>query len=181
MLFSSSWLFVFQVKVCACPGRDRRTDEASLAKRLSVETAGAAAARSGHKTGPQHSNITGLGNSKVRHSSALHLQDSAALGILSSTENDHEIGSAEGEQWFTIRVRGRTNFEILKRVAEGLELRSQHQRIKKRKLNTGVGVVADQQQQQRTHQVLHQQQQQNQQSMQLNDVKREVEIVDSDG
>ncbi|OQR79462.1 cellular tumor antigen p53-like [Tropilaelaps mercedesae] len=168
---------VVEVKVCACPGRDRRTDEASLAKRLSMETSGGA--RAVHRGGAQHSNTAGSGlsgHTRLKFT-PVAAQDSSALGVVGTTDNEHETGP-DGEQLFTIRVRGRANFEILKRVAEGLELRAQHQRVKKRKLTNGSsvsGTVMLPGEQQRSN-VQHQQQ-----AITMSEVRREGDIVYSDG
>lgn len=151
-----------QVKVCACPGRDRRTDETTLAKRLSMESSGATA-RAGHRSSGQHS-MAISGHTRLRSAPGAG-SESASISILNSTDNEHETGQ-DGEV-FSIRVRGRTNFEILKRVAEGLELRAQHQRVKKRKVSGAID-------QQRV-------QLQQQQNLTATEVKREGEIVYSDG
>lgn len=153
---------VVEVKVCACPGRDRRTDETTLAKRLSMESSGATA-RAGHRSSGQHS-MAISGHTRLRSAPGAG-SESASISILNSTDNEHETGQ-DGEV-FSIRVRGRTNFEILKRVAEGLELRAQHQRVKKRKVSGAID-------QQRV-------QLQQQQNLTATEVKREGEIVYSDG
>ncbi|XP_003739832.1 cellular tumor antigen p53 [Galendromus occidentalis] len=127
---------VVEVKVCACPGRDRRHDETTLVKRLSMETA---------KGKAKHSGSAG-------HTKAVKLSQETNLNLSNAEEHD----TASEEQWYTIRVKGKSNFEILKRVAEGLELRSA-QKLKKRKLTDSRN--------------------QNQPT----DVKREVDIVYSDG
>lgn len=130
---------VVEVKVCACPGRDRRHDETALVKRLSMETV-----KSSARTG-QHSGSGG-------HAKALKPSLDTTLNL--STVEEHDPASED--QWYSIRVKGKSNFEILKRVAEGLELRSA-QKLKKRKLTDTRNQT------------------------QTTDVKREVDIVYSDG
>lgn len=82
----------FEARICACPGRDRKTEEENAAK-----------ARSGKQLKKRKSASGQDGTeAEKKHKSA------------SSADDDDEV--------FTLRVRGRQNYEILKKINDAFEL-----------------------------------------------------------
>ncbi|XP_069806489.1 cellular tumor antigen p53-like [Dendropsophus ebraccatus] len=88
----------FEVRICACPGRDRRTEEDNYQKKRELKT----------------------GGKRVLPSSAI--LDSALPK--KKCPSDEEI--------FTIQVKGRERYEMLKKVNEALELQD---KVDQQKLN----------------------------------------------
>ncbi|KAM4676363.1 cellular tumor antigen p53 [Discoglossus pictus] len=81
----------FEVRVCACPGRDRRTEEENYIK----------------KKGPKSNGKRGFPNSSV--------PDVVLLKKRAVVE----------EEVFTLQVRGRKRYEMLKEINDALELKEQ--------------------------------------------------------
>ncbi|KAM8881152.1 cellular tumor antigen p53 [Synchiropus picturatus] len=81
----------FEARICACPGRDRKTEEENGTKQ---------------KSGKQ-------------------LKKRKSPTLPESTECNKKTksaSSAEDDEVFTLRVRGRQNFEMLKKINDALEL-----------------------------------------------------------
>ncbi|KAI5609554.1 cellular tumor antigen p53 isoform X1, partial [Silurus asotus] len=86
----------FEVRVCACPGRDRKTEEENLSKKTSGKTA------SGIK----------------RKSSGIESQ------VTPNAESSKKIkiDSSSEEEIFILQVRGKDRFNMLKKINDSLEL-----------------------------------------------------------
>ncbi|XP_028330509.1 cellular tumor antigen p53 [Gouania willdenowi] len=93
----------FEVRVCACPGRDRKTEEENHSK-----------SQSEPKPKP------------IKKRKSTPAPDSTSVkktkAVSSADEEDKEV--------FVLHVRGRKNFEILKKVNEGLELVDKENKVK---------------------------------------------------
>ena len=114
----------FEVKICACPGRDRTTDEKKLAKE---KLSGNSAANNPEttkttKTQPQTQKakqgttapVLANGTQEAPKPKDKYDQISIKSICLPNEEENQEI--------FTIKVRGRKNYEILKNLNEALEI-----------------------------------------------------------
>ncbi|XP_036453058.1 cellular tumor antigen p53-like [Colossoma macropomum] len=88
----------FEVRVCACPGRDRKTEEENLGKNT-VKTA----------TGAK------------RKSSVLDLI-STTLNAESSSSKKIKMDSSGEEEIFVLHVRGKDRYNMLKKINDSLEL-----------------------------------------------------------
>ncbi|KAM9425397.1 cellular tumor antigen p53 [Pholidichthys leucotaenia] len=80
----------FEVRVCACPGRDRKTEEANKGKTQNEP------------------------KEQKKRKSAPTSDTNAKKKSVSSGEEDKE--------WYSLRVRGRERYEMLKQINDGLEL-----------------------------------------------------------
>ncbi|KAI1903327.1 hypothetical protein AGOR_G00026060 [Albula goreensis] len=89
----------FEVRVCACPGRDKKTEEDNFRK-LQEKTAGKTT--SGTKR-------------SFKESSQPAQRPEGSKKMKSNSSNDEEI--------FTLQVRGRERYEMLKKINESLELK----------------------------------------------------------
>ncbi|NP_571402.1 cellular tumor antigen p53 isoform X2 [Danio rerio] len=89
----------FEVRVCACPGRDRKTEESNFKKDQETKTMA--------KT------TTGTKRSLVKESSSATLRPEGSKKAK---------GSSSDEEIFTLQVRGRERYEILKKLNDSLEL-----------------------------------------------------------
>ncbi|MCJ8750171.1 hypothetical protein PDJAM_G00259480 [Pangasius djambal] len=83
----------FEVRVCACPGRDRKTEENNFRKQQEPKTSGKTLTKRSMKDPPSHSEAS----KKSKNSSS-----------------DDEI--------YTLQVRGKERYEFLKKINDGLEL-----------------------------------------------------------
>ncbi|XDV21053.1 hypothetical protein PO909_026237 [Leuciscus waleckii] len=90
----------FEVRVCACPGRDRKTEESNFRK--DQET----------KTVSKTPSTTKRSLMKESSSSTSRLEASKKAKL--SASSDEEI--------YTLQVRGKERFEMLKKINDGLEL-----------------------------------------------------------
>ncbi|XP_062845214.1 cellular tumor antigen p53 [Trichomycterus rosablanca] len=84
----------FEVRVCACPGRDRKTEENNYRKQQEAKT-------SGDKTLSKRS-----------------IKDSSSRPD-SSKKSKHNNSD---EELYTLQVRGKERYEFLKKINDGLEL-----------------------------------------------------------
>ncbi|XP_017259385.1 cellular tumor antigen p53 isoform X2 [Kryptolebias marmoratus] len=84
----------FEVRVCACPGRDRKTEEENAGK-----------TQSGSK------------QTKKRKSAPAPNTSNSVKKVRSSSS-----GEEEDKEVFTLHVRGRERYEMLKKINAGLEL-----------------------------------------------------------
>lgn len=91
----------FEVRVCACPGRDRKTEEENSMK-----------------------NENGTKQTKKRKS--------APTPDMTSAKKAKSWSSAEEEdkEMFTLQIRGRKRYEILKKINDGLELLDKESKVK---------------------------------------------------
>nr|QGQ62196.1 tumor protein 53 [Ameiurus nebulosus] len=83
----------FEVRVCACPGRDRKTEESNFKKQQEPKTSGKTVTKRSMKDPPSHPEAS----KKSKNNSS-----------------DDEI--------YTLQVRGKERYEFLKRINDGLEL-----------------------------------------------------------
>ncbi|XP_053086529.1 cellular tumor antigen p53 isoform X2 [Pangasianodon hypophthalmus] len=83
----------FEVRVCACPGRDRKTEENNFRKQQEPKTSGKTLTKRSMKDPPSHPEAS----KKSKNSSS-----------------DDEI--------YTLQVRGKERYEFLKKINDGLEL-----------------------------------------------------------
>ncbi|XP_060768590.1 cellular tumor antigen p53 isoform X1 [Neoarius graeffei] len=83
----------FEVRVCACPGRDRKTEENNFRKQQEPKTSSKTLTKRSMKDPPSHPEAS----KKSKNSSS-----------------DDEI--------YTLQVRGRERYEFLKKINDGLEL-----------------------------------------------------------
>ncbi|RNA06799.1 tumor 63 isoform X7 [Brachionus plicatilis] len=101
----------FEIKICACPGRDRATDENKYNKnkKLGVEKA------------PVKTDSAKLINStdKEKKNSFLNLHQD------------------DNEEIFTLVIKGRKNYEILKNLNEALRVQDLYTRMKKNENSNG--------------------------------------------
>ncbi|KAG5844038.1 cellular tumor antigen p53 isoform X2 [Anguilla rostrata] len=89
----------FEVRVCACPGRDRKTEEDNHRKQQE---------KSGTKTG-------GGAKRTFKESSLPSSQPEDSKKTKTTSSNEEEI--------FTLQVRGKKRFEMLKMINDSLELK----------------------------------------------------------
>jgi hypothetical protein len=90
----------FEVKICACPGRDRNMEEKKLCKRKSTRNPVAVAVLPETTKKPSFTNKNAI--DKVQ----------------------------ENDDIYTIRVKGRENYLLLKKIAESLEIQRVYQNMK---------------------------------------------------
>ncbi|KAK2863127.1 hypothetical protein Q5P01_002660 [Channa striata] len=83
----------FEVRICACPGRDRKTEEENNAK-----------SQNGTKQTKKRKSAPAPDNTAVKKSKSAS----------SAEEEDKEL--------YTLQVRGRERYEMLKKINDGLEL-----------------------------------------------------------
>ncbi|XP_047664924.1 cellular tumor antigen p53 isoform X3 [Tachysurus fulvidraco] len=83
----------FEVRVCACPGRDRKSEENNFRKQQESKTSGKTLTKRSIKDPPSHP------------------EDSKKS---KNTSSDDEI--------YTLQVHGRERYEFLKKINDGLEL-----------------------------------------------------------
>uniref|UniRef100_A0A668AWK2 Cellular tumor antigen p53 n=1 Tax=Myripristis murdjan TaxID=586833 RepID=A0A668AWK2_9TELE len=83
----------FEVRVCACPGRDRKTEEANADKTQ---------------------NETKSTKKRKSHPSPDSTGVKKAKAVSSAEEDDREV--------FTLQIRGRERYEMLKKINDGLEM-----------------------------------------------------------
>ncbi|XP_010866227.1 cellular tumor antigen p53 isoform X2 [Esox lucius] len=92
----------FEVRVCACPGRDRKTEEINLKKQqeVALET----------KSKPAQ------GTKRLKEASLLvpRPEVSKKTKVSSPVVSDDEI--------YTLQIRGKERYEMLKKINDGLEL-----------------------------------------------------------
>ncbi|XP_051523004.1 cellular tumor antigen p53-like isoform X2 [Myxocyprinus asiaticus] len=87
----------FEVRVCACPGRDRKTEESNFRKEQEAKTTG--------KTPSKRS---------IKESSSSTPRPEGSKKAKLSNSSDEEI--------YTLQVRGKERFEMLKKINDSLEL-----------------------------------------------------------
>ncbi|TRY81582.1 hypothetical protein DNTS_012092 [Danionella cerebrum] len=93
----------FEVRVCACPGRDRKTEEANF---LSKDKEAKTLAKPSSATKRSLTKEAGSGASKPEGSKKAKV----------CTSSDDEI--------YTLQVKGKTRYNILKQINDGLDLLS---------------------------------------------------------
>ncbi|XP_069623753.1 cellular tumor antigen p53 [Ranitomeya imitator] len=81
----------FEVRICACPGRDRRTEEENFQKKKELKTSG------------------------KRALSSSPIQDSVVL--------KKKPLVAEEEEVFTLQVKGRERYEMMKKILDALDVK----------------------------------------------------------
>lgn len=99
----------FEIKICACPGRDRSTDENKFMKNKKIPA----------EKLPVKTNSIKLINNDLRQKKSLSL--------------NHE----ENEETFTLVVKGRKNYEILKNLNEALRIQELYTRLKNNESQRG--------------------------------------------
>ncbi|KAJ8266087.1 hypothetical protein GJAV_G00125730 [Gymnothorax javanicus] len=92
----------FEVRVCACPGRDRKTEEDNHRKLQEKNSTKSASVTSGAKRS---------------------LKDSSLPASQPDDSKKTKTSSGSEEEVFTLQVRGRERFEMLKKINESLELK----------------------------------------------------------
>lgn len=92
----------FEVRICACPGRDRKTEEENSTK----------------------TKTTGTKQTKKRKS--VPAPDSTSAKKTKSTSSAEE----EDKDTFVLHVRGRERYEMLKKINDGLELLDKESKAK---------------------------------------------------
>ncbi|KAK9974829.1 hypothetical protein ABG768_022898 [Culter alburnus] len=90
----------FEVRVCACPGRDRKTEESNFRKDQETKT--------------PSKNPSTTKRSIVKESSSSASRPEGSKKAKMSVSSDEEI--------FSLQVRGRERFEMLKKINDSLEL-----------------------------------------------------------
>ncbi|ROI27714.1 Cellular tumor antigen p53 [Anabarilius grahami] len=90
----------FEVRVCACPGRDRKTEESNFRKDQETKT-------------PTKTPST-TKRSIIKESSSSTSRPEGSKKAKMSVSSDEEI--------FSLQVRGRERFEMLKKINDSLEL-----------------------------------------------------------
>lgn len=99
----------FEVRVCACPGRDRKTEEENR-----------------NKTQGNTKETKKRKNTPAPEVPSLKRTKSASSG----EEDDKEV--------FVLQIRGRKRFEMMKEIYEGLELRDKEKKKSKTKVDVPV-------------------------------------------
>ncbi|XP_006627536.2 cellular tumor antigen p53 isoform X3 [Lepisosteus oculatus] len=89
----------FEVRVCACPGRDRKTEEENFHKQQEK------------------------GSSKSTGSNKRNIKEVNQSTPPSDNNKKTKSSSSAEEEIFTLQVRGRERFEMLKKINESLELK----------------------------------------------------------
>jgi hypothetical protein len=110
-----------EVRVCACPGRDRSADERAAREGGSRRAAGTS--NGGTPLTSASKQAGGSGTTGLKRSSAILALDEAAftMGAASDTKRSRTDGSSDGEV-FALKVRGRRNYEILCMLRDSLEI-----------------------------------------------------------
>lgn len=104
----------FEIKICACPGRDRSTDENKFLKHK----------KNAAEKLPAKTNSVKLVSFKQKKNSSLNLE-----------END--------ETTFTLVVKGRKNYEILKNLNEALRIQELYNKIKNNDSQLGQSIISN--------------------------------------
>ena len=99
---------VFEVKVCASPGRDRNTEEA---KRIDKKPS---------KKAPVNMNAD--------NSPPCRLMNTRSMSNVRSMSSP---GDAEDSEVFTLQVKGRKNYDILRQVRDAFEAYSAIEKLRK--------------------------------------------------
>ncbi|KAK5848365.1 hypothetical protein PBY51_005986 [Eleginops maclovinus] len=95
----------FEVRICACPGRDRKTEEENSTKMQN-----------------------GTKQTKKRKSTPAPVPDTSSVKKSKSTSSAEE----EDKDVFVLHVRGRERYEMLKKINDGLELLDKDSKTKSR-------------------------------------------------
>ncbi|XP_037539392.1 cellular tumor antigen p53 isoform X2 [Nematolebias whitei] len=93
----------FEVRVCACPGRDRKTEEENAAKTQS-----------------------GAKQTKKRKNDPMPGPSSLTTNVKKKSGSS---GEEEDKEIFTLRVQGRERYEMLKKINSGLEMFDDRKRL----------------------------------------------------
>lgn len=118
----------FEVKICACPGRDRTSDEKKLPKpkQESVQEA--------KKVSPIQSNInlkSSLENTE-KSKKFKHIEPRLnEIRINSITKESENSVIKEDVEIFTLKIKGRKNYEILKNLNDALEIQDAYSKLKR--------------------------------------------------
>ncbi|XP_051551307.1 cellular tumor antigen p53-like isoform X2 [Myxocyprinus asiaticus] len=91
----------FEVRVCACPGRDRKTEESNFRKEQEAKTMGKTSSATKR-------------NFKESSSSTPRPEGSKKAKVTLCNSSDEEI--------YNLQIRGKERFEMLKKINDGLEL-----------------------------------------------------------
>ncbi|KAK7172940.1 hypothetical protein R3I93_002913 [Phoxinus phoxinus] len=90
----------FEVRVCACPGRDRKTEESNFRKDQETKTV-----------------------SKTPSTTKRSLMKESSSSTSRPEAKKAKLSASSDEEIYTLQVRGKERFEMLKQINDGLELR----------------------------------------------------------
>lgn len=99
---------VFELKVCASPGRDRNTEETKPAKRAK-------------RKDPDNNTVT---------EAPISLSPQTLL-IKRSMSSARSISNSADDEVFTLQVKGRKNYEMLKHIRDSFEAHSAISKLKR--------------------------------------------------
>ncbi|XP_063059433.1 cellular tumor antigen p53 isoform X1 [Engraulis encrasicolus] len=92
----------FEVRVCACPGRDRKTEETNFKNAQEAKTSAKTSSTATKRSMPDSSQ--------------------PATGSCAEGSKKSKVSSTTDDEIFTLQVRGRERFEMLKKINDSLEL-----------------------------------------------------------
>ncbi|XP_043095466.1 cellular tumor antigen p53 isoform X2 [Puntigrus tetrazona] len=90
----------FEVRVCACPGRDRKTEESNFRKDQETKT---------------------LGKTPSANKRSLTKESTSSLSRPEGSKKA-KLSTSSDEEIYTLQVRGKERFEMLKKINDSLEL-----------------------------------------------------------
>ncbi|XP_058632874.1 cellular tumor antigen p53 isoform X3 [Onychostoma macrolepis] len=90
----------FEVRVCACPGRDRKTEESNFRKDQETKT---------------------LGKTPSANKRSLTKESTSSVARPEGSKKAKLSGSSD-EEMYTLQVRGKERYEMLKKINDSLEL-----------------------------------------------------------
>ncbi|XP_057178376.1 cellular tumor antigen p53 isoform X1 [Triplophysa rosa] len=89
----------FEVRVCACPGRDRKTEEGNLRKEQEAKT-----------------------SDKTPSTTKRSFKESSSSNPRAESSKKAKLSNSSDEEIFTLHVRGKERYEMLKKINDSLEL-----------------------------------------------------------
>jgi hypothetical protein len=101
----------FEIKVCACPGRDLKNDEKNQkAFKINDESTKL-------KSGADFSSVKNNSNTKIQNKNFSDLKSVKELEITSI----RHIDNCDEQQIYTLEVRGKNNYQVLSKIRDALE------------------------------------------------------------